>query len=104
MPTEQVEQQITHHLVSEPALANTNIDAKVDDNSVVLTGTGDADRQYDLAVQIPPTYAGARQSWTRSNFVNRHEIHTGDLYEDRGSDGQQTQPAAYPMTARNWWV
>lgn len=59
--TEQVEQQITHHLVSEPALANTNIDAKVDDNSVVLTGTVDTDRQHHLAVQIAQTYGGGRQ-------------------------------------------
>jgi osmotically-inducible protein OsmY len=61
MSTEQVEQQITHHLVSEPALRNTNVDAKVDDSSVMLTGTVDTDRQHDLAVQIAQTYAGGRQ-------------------------------------------
>jgi BON domain len=59
--TEQAEQQITHHLVSEPALAKTNVDAKVDHTSVVLTGTVDTDRQHDLAVQIAQTYAGGRQ-------------------------------------------
>jgi len=61
LSTEQAEQQITHHLVSEPALANTNVDAKVDDTSVVLSGTVDTDRQHDLAVQIAQTYAGGRQ-------------------------------------------
>jgi hypothetical protein len=43
--------------------------AKVDDNSIVLTGTVDTDRQHDLAVQIAQTYAVAAKSWTRSNFV-----------------------------------
>jgi osmotically-inducible protein OsmY len=61
MSTERVEQQISHHLVSEPALANTNVDAKVDDTSVVLTGIVDTDRQHDLAVQIAQTYAGGRR-------------------------------------------
>jgi osmotically-inducible protein OsmY len=61
MSSERAEQQITQHLSSEPALANTNIDAKVDENSVVLTGSVDTDTQHDLAVRIAQSYAGDRK-------------------------------------------
>ena len=61
MSTERVEQQITQHLSSEPALASTNIDAKADENSVVLTGSVDTETQHDLAVRIAQSYAGDRK-------------------------------------------
>lgn len=61
MSSERAEQQITQHLSSEPALANTNIDAKVDENSVVLTGSVDTETQHDLAVRIAQSYAGDRK-------------------------------------------
>ncbi len=61
MSSEQAEQQITHRLSSEPALANANVDAKVDENSVVLTGSVDTETQHDLAVRIAQSYAGDRK-------------------------------------------
>jgi hypothetical protein len=61
MSSERVEQQITQRLSSEPALAKSNVDAKVDENSVVLTGTLDTETQHDLAVRIAQSYAGDRK-------------------------------------------
>ena len=61
MSTQQVEQQITQRLSSEPALAKSNVDAKVDENSVVLTGSVDTETQHDLAVRIAQSYAGDRK-------------------------------------------
>ena len=61
MSTEQVEQQITQHLSSEPALANTTVDAKTDESSVVLTGNVNTETQHDLAVRIAQSYAGDRK-------------------------------------------
>lgn len=61
MSTEQVERQITERLSSEPELSKSNIDAKVDDNSVVLTGSVDSESQHHLAVHIAQSYAGDRR-------------------------------------------
>jgi hypothetical protein len=61
MSTEKVEQQITQRLSSEPELSKSNIDAKVGENSVVLTGSVDSETQHDLAVRIAQSYAGDRK-------------------------------------------
>jgi len=61
MSTERVEQQITQRLSSEPELFKSNIDAKVDENSVVLTGSVDTETQHNLAVHIAQSYAGDRK-------------------------------------------
>jgi BON domain-containing protein len=61
MSTQQVEQQITQRFSSEPELSKSNIDAKVDDNSVVLTGSVDTEVQHDLALRIARSYAGDRR-------------------------------------------
>src|SRR6266404_1021226 len=61
MSTEKVEQQITQRLSSEPELFKSNIDTKVDENSVVLTGIVDSETQHDLAVRIAQSYAGDRK-------------------------------------------
>jgi len=61
MSTEQVEQQIRQHLSSEPALADTNVDAKADESSVVLTGNVNTERQHDLAIRLARSYAGGRK-------------------------------------------
>jgi hypothetical protein len=61
MSTEQVEQQITQRFSSEPELSKSNIDAKVDDKSIVLTGSVDTETQHDLAVRIAQSYAGDRR-------------------------------------------
>jgi hypothetical protein len=61
MSTQQVEQEITQHLSSEPALKNSNVDAKVDENSVVLSGSVGNEMQHDLAVRIARSYAGDRK-------------------------------------------
>ena len=61
MSTERVEQQITQRLSSEPERSKSNIDAKVDENSVVLTGIVDSETQHDLAVRLAQSYAGDRK-------------------------------------------
>ena len=57
----QVEGRILDQLRAEPALARTNLDARVDDSSVVLTGTVDSPAQHDLALQIAQSNAGDRK-------------------------------------------
>jgi hypothetical protein len=61
MSTQQVEQQITHRFSTEPELSKSNIDAKVNDNSVVLTGSVDSETQHNLAIRITESYAGDRR-------------------------------------------
>ena len=61
MSTQRVEGQILDQLRAEPSLSSTNIDARVDDNSVVLTGNVDTLAQHDLAVQIAQSNAGNRR-------------------------------------------
>ena len=61
MSSEKVEGRIIQQLRTEPALASTNVTAKVDDNSVVLTGSVDNMTQHDLAVRIVQTNAGDRK-------------------------------------------
>jgi hypothetical protein len=61
LSTEEVQQQITSHLSSEPDLANTNLGAKVSDSSVVLTGNVTSEGQHDLALRIARSYAGDRK-------------------------------------------
>jgi osmotically-inducible protein OsmY len=57
----QVEQQIQRGLNSEPKLENTNVSAKTDDRSVVLTGTVNTEKQHDVAMRIARSYAGKRE-------------------------------------------
>jgi osmotically-inducible protein OsmY len=61
MSTNEVQQQITTHLNSEPTLERTNLDAQVSDNSVVLTGNVASEEEHDLALQIAEFYAGNRR-------------------------------------------
>jgi hypothetical protein len=61
MSSEKVEGQILDQLRAEPSLSATNIDARVDDNSVVLTGSVDTMIQHDLAVRIAQSNAGDRK-------------------------------------------
>lgn len=56
----EVQQQIQKKLTTEPLLAQTNIKVHVDDDSVVLSGTVDDERQHDLALRIARSYAGDR--------------------------------------------
>lgn len=58
---EQVEQQIMLHLSSEPTLAHTTAIAKVDEDSVVLTGSVDTETEHDIAVRIARSYANHRR-------------------------------------------
>ena|SRR2546422_8856039 len=57
----QVEQQIQDKLNSEPDLANTNMKVKADDESVMLTGTVNTEKQHSLALRIAQSYAGQRK-------------------------------------------
>ncbi len=64
----QVEQQIMKHLSSEPTLAHTNVAAKVDEDSVLLTGTVDTQTEHDVAVRIAQSYAGGRKIVDKINI------------------------------------
>ena len=66
--SERVEGQIVDQLRAEPTLSGTNIDAKVNDNSVILTGSVDTVEQHDLAVRIAQANAGDR------NIVDRIKV------------------------------
>jgi hypothetical protein len=61
MPSQKVEAQISDQLTAEPSLSNNNIDVRVDDNSVVLSGSVETVGQHDLAVRIARSNAGARR-------------------------------------------
>jgi len=71
MSSERVEGQIIDQLRAEPKLAGTNIDARVDDNSVVLTGSVDTVEQHDLAVRIAQANAGDRSIVDRIKVKQR---------------------------------
>jgi hypothetical protein len=58
MSNEGVEGQIVKQLRAEPSLSRTNIDARANDNSVVLTGNVDTMAQHDLALRIARANAG----------------------------------------------
>jgi hypothetical protein len=64
----QVEQQIMQHLSSEPTLAHTSVGAKVDERSVLLTGTVDTQTEHDVAVRIAQSYAGGRKIVDKINI------------------------------------
>ena len=66
--SEKVERQILDQLKAEPVLSNKNINAKVGDNSIVLTGIVDTMAQHDLAVRIAQSNAGDR------NIVDKIKI------------------------------
>ena len=59
--SQRVEGKILDQFNSESTLAGTNIDAQVDDDSVVLTGSVDNMSQHDLAVRIAESNAGSRK-------------------------------------------
>lgn len=61
LSSEQVQQQITSHLKSEPALERTKVDAQVSDSSVVLTGNVSSEEQHDIVLRIARSYAGDRK-------------------------------------------
>jgi osmotically-inducible protein OsmY len=61
MSNQHVEGQIVDGFRAEPALGGTNIDAEVDDNSVVLKGSVDTMTQHDLALRIAQSRAGNRK-------------------------------------------
>src|SRR5215469_12064240 len=68
MSSQRVEGQIVDQLRAEPTLSGTNIDAKVNENSVVLTGNVDTIEQHDLALRIAQANAGDR------NIVDRIQV------------------------------
>ena len=67
-PVGQVQQQITEHLSSELTLAHTDVAAKVDEDSVLLTGTVDTQTEHDVAVRIAQSYAGDRKIIDKINI------------------------------------
>jgi hypothetical protein len=71
MSRERVEGQILKQLREEPSLSGTNIDARADDNSVVLTGSVDTMTQHDVAVRIAQSNAGNRKVVDRIKANNK---------------------------------
>jgi osmotically-inducible protein OsmY len=65
---QQVEQQIMEHLNTEPTLAKTSVNAKVNNDSVLLTGTVDTQTEHDVAVRIAQSYAGDRKIVDKINI------------------------------------
>ena len=65
MSSQQVEGQILQRFREEPTLSGTNIDAKVNDSSVVLTGNAASLAQHDLAIEIAQSNAGGRRVMDR---------------------------------------
>jgi osmotically-inducible protein OsmY len=61
MSNHQVEGQIVDSFRAEPALGGTNIDAEVDNTSVVVKGSVDTMTQHDLARRIAQSHAGNRK-------------------------------------------
>jgi hypothetical protein len=61
LSTVEVQQQIQKSLTSEPDLANTNVAAKTDENSVTLNGMVDTERQHQIALRVAQSYAGDRK-------------------------------------------
>ena len=61
MSNQRVEGRILDQLNDEPSLSGSNVDAQVDDNSVVLTGTVGTMAQHDAAVRIAQLNAGERK-------------------------------------------
>jgi BON domain-containing protein len=56
-----VEQEIQKRIKANPAMATANVTARVDNHSVVLSGTVDSSRQHDLALLIAHSWAGQRK-------------------------------------------
>ena len=71
MSNERVEGQIVKQLRAEPSLSRTNIDARANNNSVVLTGNVDTMAQHDLAVRIARANAGNRKILDNINVKQR---------------------------------
>ena len=61
MSSKQVEGHILDQLKEEPSLSGSNVDARVDDNSVELTASVDTMEQHDLALRIAQSNAGDRK-------------------------------------------
>ena len=64
----EVQQQIMQRLSSEPTLAKTSVHAKVNEDSVMLTGTVDTPTEHDVAVRIAQSYAGGRKIVDKINI------------------------------------
>jgi BON domain len=64
----QIQEQIMDHFGSEPTLSHTSLNASVDEDSVVLTGTVDTEREHDDAVRIARSYAGDRKIVDKINI------------------------------------
>jgi osmotically-inducible protein OsmY len=60
MSDEAVEGKILDQLKAEPALSRTKVGARVDQDSVVLSGRVDNMAQHDLAVRIAQENAAGR--------------------------------------------
>lgn len=67
LSTAEVEQQIHEKLRTEPALANLDVRATVDDAAVLLTGTVDSEKQHELGLRIAKSFVGKRKLLDKIN-------------------------------------
>lgn len=61
MTNADIQSQIQEKLATEPVLANTVVKARVDDSSVVLSGTVASEQEHDMALRIARSYSGSRE-------------------------------------------
>ncbi len=61
LSTAQVQEQIQQGLNAEPTLSNSKVSVKTNEDSVVLSGTVESERQHELALHIAQSYAGDRK-------------------------------------------
>src|SRR5207249_465383 len=52
LSTNEAEREIRQHLNSEPALRDGNVNVVANEDSVVLTGTVDSEKQRDIAARV----------------------------------------------------
>lgn len=61
MSSPDIEKQLQKAFDKDPSLPNSQLKAVVDDESVVVSGTVENERQHQMAIQIAQSYAGARK-------------------------------------------
>ncbi|HZP24657.1 MAG TPA: BON domain-containing protein [Terriglobales bacterium] len=71
LSSSEVQQQIQEKLNSEPALSDSAVSAQVNDNSVVMSGTVNSEREHRQALDIAQSYAGGRQVLDRIEVKGR---------------------------------
>jgi osmotically-inducible protein OsmY len=61
MTSSDIQQQIQETLSEDPTLNDATIQAKVDDQSIILTGTAQSETQHRRVLQTVQPYTGQRK-------------------------------------------